>query len=82
MTVFRICDGKVKFLTRGEALAEASLQASQRPHYRWNYYECLWCDYLHIGRGGEAEGHGAQCRAKCARRERQEREQRIIEGTW
>lgn len=77
-----MCEGKVRFVTDADALAEASLQAAQRPHYRWSFYDCLWCDFLHIGRHGEAEGHDQQCRNACARRTSHERELRILEGTW
>jgi hypothetical protein len=77
-----MCTGKVRFTTEAEAVAEVSLQAAQRPHWRWSFYDCLWCDFIHIGRQGVAEGHSRECLARCARRTTHERELRILEGTW
>lgn len=78
----RMCEGKVRFTSDADALAEASSQESQHPHFRWSFYDCLWCDFLHIGRHAEAPGHGNDCRPACYRHDRQARELRILEGTW
>lgn len=82
MTTFRMCDGKVRFRSVADAMAEAHLQQSQRPHYLWSYYDCLWCDFLHIGRAGTAAGHTTACHRSCQRRVVHERELRLLEGSW
>lgn len=79
---FRMCTGKVKFRTYELAAAEAFLQASHYPHFVWQWYECLWCDFSHIGRHGTAPGHSLACEKACSRKARTDREMRIIEGIW
>jgi hypothetical protein len=79
---FRMCDGKVRFTSDAAALAKASLQEAQHGHFAWSFYDCLWCDFLHIGRHGVRPGHGDDCRNSCQREARQQRELRILEGTW
>lgn len=79
---FRSCAGKVQFAIEADALAEMLLQQTHRPHYRWTLYDCLWCDFIHIGRHAEATGHDQRCRSSCERRAVQAREFRRIEGTW
>ena len=76
-----MCDGKVK-LDYDRAVIEALLQQSHRPHYTWHAYDCLWCDFAHIGRAGPAPGHDVSCEAACAQRARHAKEWRIIEGIW
>ena len=76
-----MCEGKRRY-SYDQAAAEAFRQASHYPHYLWSFYECLWCDYSHIGRRSVAPGHGPDCEVACARKSRQDREWRIIEGIW
>lgn len=79
---FRMCSGKVRFVTEAEAIAEASVQQAARPHFVWTHYDCLWCDYWHIGRAALADGHDQTCNVSCGHRARQAQEFRRIEGTW
>lgn len=79
---FRMCDSKVRFASEAAAMAELSVQQSQRPHWLWTLYDCLWCDYLHIGRHRIADGHSPECEPACSRRTAHDRELRILEGTW
>lgn len=79
---FPSCEGKVRFTSHAAALAEALMQSSHFPHFEFSFYDCLWCDFIHIGRHAEAPGHGNDCRTACQRRSRRERELRILEGTW
>lgn len=79
---YRMCAGKVQFPTDEEAMAELLMQQTHRPHWRWSLYDCLWCDFIHIGRHGTADGHDQACRSACERKNVHDREYRRIEGTW